>query len=162
MESVLHRAETEFQIRFYFFLTKRIVESVSCLCFSCWNGICIPFGVFIGLYFVLKRILYSISEKNLQFFLWNGIQNPFHTVRNGFCIPFHKKIYKFFYETEYRIRFKTVWNGFCIPFRINYDFRIIAYVSQLNNLFGWNFRSLFVWMFCPTHKHLKSKHLNMK
>ena len=43
--------------------------------------------------------------KKIAIFLWNGIQNPFHKYRNGFCIPFHKKICNFFYETKYRIRF---------------------------------------------------------
>ena len=35
---------------------------------------------------------------------------------NGICIPFHKKICKFFYETDYRIRFTVLWNGICNPF----------------------------------------------
>ena len=44
------------------------------------------------------------------------------------CNPFHKKICKVFYETDYTIRFiilwnglhnpfQSIWNGFCIPFR---------------------------------------------
>jgi len=42
----------------------------------------------------------------LQIFLGNGLQNPFHSVWDGFCNPFPKKICKFFYETDYGIRFK--------------------------------------------------------
>ena len=66
----------------------------------------------------------------------------FKTVWNGFCIPFHKKNCKFFYETEYRIRFintetdsvfrfikKLYRNGFCIPFHKKIQKRILYSVS---------------------------------
>jgi len=102
--------------------------------------------------------------KKLQFFLWNGLQNPFHNVLkrllysvlkklqffyemeyrfrfkmlwNRFCIPFHKKNCNFFNETDYRIRFITFWNGICIPFLIHFDFyRETAFVFRLVKV--WN------------------------
>jgi len=73
-----------------------------CLDFKC---LCVGQNIHTNKECKFQQISYSIVILRKSEFIRNGTQKPFHTVWNGFCIPFHKKICNSFYETKYRIRF---------------------------------------------------------